>query len=166
MIYITIPEGWHFTTRKVGEEDKDVLVDDLNEDNESVKVINLQEIVRTSLHHKSRKETSKTIRDAETHDCAITIYFRKPPDTSDLFLRYEPNRNGKLPADKTSDKKPMLVKGSSTHTHMANPGYGRLWWQNPDNQARLSAKRLAKVEEKSMEQKEDRRHTGDSPKAT
>lgn len=40
---------------------------------------------------------------------------------------------------------------------------GLLWFKIQENQVRLTPARLAEIEQASAEQKENRRHTGDSP---
>lgn len=152
MLYIVIPEGMVFAKKMVTDtnsitEEKDVFVDR----EEGKPDIILQDIVKEYL--KSRdKSKSFEVREG------ITIYHRKPPNTDADFLAYEPKANGKYPASEFK-----MVKGQASYKLSSYATtYGQRWF----NQIPLSEERLQEIRLKDLETRDNRRHIGDSPKAT
>ena len=151
MVYIAIPKGWTFIKADVANS-KDRLVD------ESGKQIVIQELVKDALQHVVRGTSSINGNTKNTHGLKVTIYFRRPPDTLEEFLMYKPTKNGKLPAEHTE----MVVGRDKQIKHVSTSHTVMLW----HTQAVLSTARHAELADKSARQKADRRHIGDSPKAT
>lgn len=155
MIYISIPQDWTFDGTNY---DSDVFV---NTASETTRTIPLQELIKDCLRTKQRHATSVSLNNKETHNETITIYFKLPPNTDDFFIQYEPQRNGK---EKSTHARP--VKGNNVQGIKLKHVDGLLWHQIAENRVRLTEERLAELEQKSEEQAENRRHTGDSPLAT
>jgi len=152
MIYINIPKGWTLDSTNF---DSDVFVNNIPDD---LKKIPLQELIKECLQNKKRFADSFTFDPEKTHHEAITVYFKRPPNSQELFIRYVPNRNGKLKSENIS-----IVKGYDAQGIQFAHAVGLLWFRIPENQVRLAPERLAEIEQTSAEQKENRRHTGDSP---
>lgn len=158
MIYIKFPKGWTFEKKEIGGEPTDILKRTLDKGTE---IINLQHIIKECLRHKKRYAKSVSIKGEETKGEEITIYFRHPPFTTDVFLKYLPNNNGKFPSTETHNIQGFNAKPKYVTTH-----YGSLWFQNDDTRGIMTAERLQEVIEKAKEIQDNRRHIGDAPKAT
>lgn len=154
MLYLDIPAGWSFDNKK----DSDTLVF-ISKD--LVKVIPLQYLIKECLRDKPRNVDSIEFDKKDTHGEKITLYFKRPLNLRDEFLQYEPNRNGKLKSDHVS-----IVRGLDIYRIKLAYAVGRIWHQCPENRGRLSPERLEQVQLESLEQRENRRHTGDSPFST
>jgi hypothetical protein len=155
MIYISIPEGWIFDNTNY---EFDVLVNNSAED---IKHILLQHLIKECLRNKKRHTDSFTFDPKETHNETITVYFKRPPNTEASFIQYVPNQNGKIKSEN-----PCIVKGFEAQGIKLAHTVGLLWFQIPTNKERLTSERFAEIEQHSAEQKENRRHTGNSPLPT
>ncbi|MDP3559503.1 MAG: hypothetical protein Q8R79_04025 [Legionellaceae bacterium] len=192
MIYIEIPEGWTFVpgqlnpmalsledelaqnrqksasdSTKLSKDSLRSKIDALNEMinlspkdqliDSAGRCIKIQNIVQDWLRTKKRT-TQVTIKDpSETYGLDIKLYYKKPPDNDKEFLEYKSYRNGKGPASHT-----QMVYGYEKQVKFVTQKHGQFWHQVVP----LSLKKLEDVESKRNAQRENRRHTGDSPKAT
>lgn len=151
MIYILSPSSgtYELETKNVNGEEKDMLVDK----DQKAPDIPLQDLVKEALQH--RKDRAPSFQKDET-----TIYYKKPPYDDNKYLKYIPQNNGKYPTQSKaiwlSGKKANGIN-SSSHTR-----YGQFWHDNIP----LSAEKKKKIIEKKKEQRLNRRHEGNSPKAT
>ena len=151
MIYIAVPEGWIFT--KANEVDnKDLLVD------ESGRQIDIQDIIKTYLRTRNRHHPSLNVQDESTYGVKVTLYFRWPPNTNSQFLMYKPNNNGKLASEHTK----IIIGHDKQIKHTTFSHIESLWYK----QVPLTQEKYERFKEKYEQQKADRRHYGDSPKAT
>ncbi|CDZ79183.1 hypothetical protein BN59_03501 [Legionella massiliensis] len=170
MVYIKIPQGWTFDKRVVDGILKDVLVSDQllqveskggaqGEKTACKNLIIIQDLVKECLRTKKRGAHSISLNSKETCANEIIIYFRTPPETFELFLKYEPNRNGKEPSNNMK-----LVQGvDEKKFSFANSTYtGTLWFHN----AVISETKREELKDKAQEQRDNRRHVGNNPLAT
>ncbi len=158
MIYINIPSGWKFDNKNYP---SDVLVKE-NSETGKVKpeeIIELQSLIKDCLRTKKRHATSFSLDLKDTHNEKITIFFKRAPEGN--YLEYHPNRNGKFKAEKAE----IILKKEIQQVSFSNSHTGLLWFQRLDRCA-LNPKRREEVEKMALEQKANRRHNGDSPKAT
>jgi hypothetical protein len=151
-IYISIPKGWAFDNENYN---ADVFV---RNKEELVQIIPLQFLIKECLRTKKRHEQTVTLPSTDTHGELVMLYFKRPPNTLENFIRYAPNRNGKLPA-----KEIDMVNGLNVQSLPLAHSSGYLWFQLPENQKNLSEWRLSELQEKALIQRENQRHTGDSP---
>ncbi|KTD03566.1 permease [Fluoribacter gormanii] len=155
MIYLTIPSGMVFKkvavqTNNSSEAEQ---ISDCFVNPEEGTVIELQNLVKEALRSNSGRKNCISLKD-------ITIYLNKPPATSELFLAYTPNHNGKHP----TEIEPKVITGREAQKYdpKQHTSYGSFWYQ----QIHLSADKQLEIEEKMSEQKANRRHIGDSPMST
>jgi hypothetical protein len=145
-MYLSIPKGMQYAQITEHGISTDYFIDPLG----IRPRINLQEQIKEALRHNAGRK--KEIKLAE-----FTIYLKDNIFMERVILKYTPNQNGALatlvPAI-TIDKNP---KKPSVQT-----SYGTLWHKVTP----LTEERLQKVIEACEQQKADRRHWGDSPKAT
>lgn len=156
MIYLSIPEGMVYQQKKVisaGSENaslKDFFVDP----NGKRPDIPLQDIVKDMLRTNTGQ---KKIIEKD----GITLYRKIPPYEKTQFLQYAPEENAKF-ATKTT---PVVASGMDFRASLNKANtkqYGQLWFkENP-----LPKDKQELVEDKRDEQRDNRRHIGDSPKAT
>ena len=154
MIYITIPKATAFRKIITATPDEKGVVHDKIRDcfvnPETQETIELQEWVKDALRTRPRNAV-----------CVInkhfTVYF-KLPIRQEEFLAYAPNNNGKDPTLVV----PQIIKGATAVVKNPVISADRSWIQS----TLLSPGRLAQVTEKRNEQRENRRHTGDSPLPT
>lgn len=151
MIYISLPQGWEFTKKEILGTLKDVFVE-TGSDN----VIIIQDLIQDELRSRRKRKAFSRINNAATNYLNITFYFSTPPETTERFLTYVPARNGKEP---TTEEPTLLTYSRSPRLSPIPFG---LWFQHEP----LSARRRAEVEANAEEQRENRRHSGNSPLAT
>ncbi|PWY56188.1 permease [Legionella qingyii] len=155
MIYVTIPSGMVFKKIAVQQNNSNETeqISDCFVTPEEGTIIDLQNLVKEALRTNSRRKNCINLKD-------ITIYLNKPPATSELFLAYTPNHNGKHP----TEIEPKVITGREAHQYDPKQytRYGSFWYQ----QIHLSADRQSEIEEKMSEQKANRRHIGYSPLST
>ena len=185
MLYLSFPVGWRFVGAEAGEPDsKDRLVDG------GGRIIEIQDIVKECLRRKKRHAASIDIENKRTFDCPLTIYFRKLPlmfvlKEGTLLLQYEPTQNGKRPST-NAELLSGAVRRSSVEESALGPRSLMISPLTPRDRAGsavsgvgspcgsprfftievLSTARREKLERKACEQRENRRHTGDSPAPT
>jgi len=148
-MYLSIPKGMKFKQITEGNITSDYFVDP-----EGVRPnIALQELVKEAL--RTNNGRSKCINLAQ-----FSIYTRKPPFSSEEFLEYIPNQNGKY-ATKDEVK---LISGISTKKY--NPaeytGPGTVWC----SQFYRTEAQLQEIAGARQAQRDNRRHVGDCPLAT
>lgn len=124
--------------------EKDFLIDPNNPEND----IPLQD----TIHEELRRVRGPKVKTGD-----LEIYFKNPPNTKQLFLKYEPNRNGKLPSNKFEE-----IKGVNAQPRISNTKYGEFWFQN----VYLSPNRRDQVHDDRDETRKNRQHIGDSPTPT
>ncbi|MCW8397597.1 permease [Legionella sp. PATHC038] len=154
MIYISIPPGKAFKkiVVEMDEHNNAKTFKDCFVDLEDGSIIELQDLIKEALQNTKRK--------SEINLKAFTIYLKKPPATEDSFLSYTPNHNGKYP----TDVEPEIVIGKNVQKYnpAAQTKYGSFWHR----QLFLTTDKQSEITAKMEAQKQDRRHVGDSPKAT
>ncbi|MCE0723568.1 MULTISPECIES: permease [Legionella] len=150
MIYLSIPVGMVFRKMSSGVRIRDCFVDP-----QKGTVIELQDLVKEALRNNTGRKSHVVLKENE-----FTIYLSTPPNTDDSFLAYVPNHNGKYP----TAVKPEIVSGKSAQKYdpKYNTKYGSFWYQ----QILLTTEQELEIEDKMLEQRENRRHTGSSPNAT
>jgi hypothetical protein len=148
MIFLSIPKGMQF--KQITEEDN--TIDYFVDPNDKLPRINIQELVKEALQY-NRGRKKEIVLDE------FTIYRRKPPYADKNFLQYTPDHNGKY----FTKEKPVLINGKKfVGEKNSETRYGTFWYQITP----LSDKRMAEVLAQHTEQRENRRHVGDSPAAT
>ena len=117
---------------------KEVILQDGN-------ILPLQDIVKAVCQHHDKKQ-KKVERDG------LTIFFRKktPPNISAFFLKYKPNS--------TDQKKFSIVESKQQISTFYGQNWSQILYFPPERQKEIAAKR--------REDQANRRHGGDSPKAT
>ena len=151
MIYISLPHGWEFTQKEILGTIKDVFVK-----TDSDKVIIIQDLIKEELRSRKKHTAFAVVNNEATNHLDIMFYYSEPPEMAERFLKYVPCSNGKEP---TAEETKILTHSSSPRSSPIPFG---LWFQNRP----LSAKRRAEVESDAAEQRENRRHSGNSPLAT
>ncbi|KTD41475.1 hypothetical protein [Legionella parisiensis] len=150
MIYLSIPTGMVFRKVATGAKIRDCLVDP-----KGGGVIELQDLVKEALRNNTGRKSC-----IELKEKGFTIYLKLPPNSDDSFLAYAPNHNGKYP----TEVEPKIVSGKTVQKYdpKYDTRYGSFWHQN----MYLTAKQELEIENKMLEQRENRRHIGNSPNAT
>lgn len=154
MLYIKLPENARFEQREINREGELQVRDHIIINSEKTEtLIDLQDIVKDLLQHKQKGVKSVEINDG------IIIYFRKPPYDDQNYLEYDPNRNGKLASNKVN-----TIIGHSKKPY--NPAEytkpGSRWV----DYAFFTEDRREDQLMKDRKTQENKRHTGDNPKAT
>lgn len=155
-VYIEVPSGYKYVAKKECEirdrvVEKDCLVSKTNEKD----VIPLQDIVKDSLQHKPRGTRSKTVDN-------LTIHFFIPHSANKdkEYLVYEHKNNASMPGRGEFKRLKDIVK--------FNPAMktknGVFWHDRSIHET--SKTRRKRIKDKQAEQREDRRHTGDTPTST
>ncbi|OCH98722.1 hypothetical protein A8135_10475 [Legionella jamestowniensis] len=153
-VYIALPDGWNFEGKKeLPEGKKDVLVQ-----HPGTQIIYLQDIIKDCLRCKKRNIPSMTIELKNLSLESITIYFKSPPHNDELYIQYEPQNNAKYPAEKVNIAKGVEFANSKT----VQTVYGQRWY----NMFHFSEEKMAEIKAADKEQRDNRRHIGDSPYAT
>ncbi|HHF7368281.1 TPA: permease [Legionella bozemanae] len=149
MIYLSIPVGMVF--RKVTTEAK---IRDCFVDPKGGAVIELQDLVKEALRNNTGRKNRIEI------EKGFTIYLNTPPNTDESFLTYVPNHNGKYP----TAVEPKIISGKKTQKYdpKSHTRYGSFWHQHMF----LTVEQEVEIEDKMLEQRENRRHSGNSPNAT
>lgn len=147
MLYIIIPPGMRFETLPKIKTTKDGInietTDDcFVSDNENQAPISIQDTV------KSFYQTHKPFAVINGLEC-----HKRKPITPKPILPYIANKNGTCPGKVFV---PVKQPQPTTQYHAA-------WWAT---NTFLSERRTTELEKKRAEQRADRRHCGDSPKAT
>lgn len=142
-MYLSIPKGMIYEQKVINKVATDYFVDPT----EKRPPIELQALVKEALRDNNRRK--KVIELEE-----FTIYLKNPPHESEMYLKYTPNHNGKFA---TTCKTELIDGRSASAIYRSQPGC--LWFQA----APLSKERLEEVLVARDEQRENRRHTGDSP---
>ncbi len=185
MLYVSFPVGWRFVGAEAGVSgSKDRLVD------AGGQCIEVQDIIKNCLRTKKRRAVSVDIKNEHTFGCLLTIYFRKHPPTAAFgereLLRYDPTQNGKKPSGKVE-----LLSGEARRSSVESAALERLRLSvtsplSPRDRAGstvsgigsacysprfsftevLSSERREELDKRAEEQRNNRRHTGDSPAAT
>ncbi|ASQ45731.1 hypothetical protein [Legionella clemsonensis] len=153
-VYIALPDGWDFEGKKeLPEGKKDVLVQ-----HQGKQVIGLQDIIKECLRCKKRNVPSMTIALKNSDLESITIYFKVPPPTEKIYIQYEPQNNAKCPAERVS-----IAKGTEfTKSKNIQTTYGQRWY----SMFYFTPEKMAAIKAADKEQRDNRRHVGDSPYAT
>lgn len=148
MIYLSIPVGMVFRKVDIGARIKDCFVDP-----QRGTVIELQDLVKDALRNNTGRKNHIDLKE-------FTIYLNTPPKTDDFFLAYIPNHNGKYP----TAVEPEIVIGKSAQKYdpKHHTKYGSFWYKH----MYLTAKQESEIEDKMLEQRENRRHIGSNPNAT
>lgn len=146
--YIPLPEGIEHAVIN----GQDHLIDKINK----VPAVNMQFLIKEHLRnpHKGKHQKSQIIN---TSLDKVKIYTAMPPALDMDYLVYEPKNNGALPSDKIERLKSYKNTSPATNPAGLFNGHAPSWMNN--------AKRK-QLEEKRDEQRENRRHMGDSPKST
>lgn len=144
--YIPIPDG--MALKRVNGEDW--LVDANNQPK-----VDIQHVIKDYLRNPKKNKLN-------LHDC--NIYTMPPPNLNIIYAVYEPKDNGKNPADKIEivDGKKLVESTKTPAPQGLFHGHAPSWMQGSP----LSEARRKQLEEKRDEQRENRRHMGDNPKAT
>lgn len=151
-IYITIPNGWVYTQRCINGVEKDVFAESSSEN-----CIVIQDLVKDCLQHRNKQ--NKYSQQVSEQGYSLMFYYKSPPQTEEFFIKYLPNKNGKEPSVGTE-----VVRGKdvSQKNYSSSKYTGTLWF----HQIPLSSAKTDKYTRKYAEQRDNRRHTGDSPKPT
>ncbi|MDI1352973.1 MAG: permease [bacterium] len=142
-MYLSIPKGMIY--QQINQ--TDFFIDPQN----IVPPINFQLMLKLALQHNKHREQVIKLDD-------FTIYRKRPPYDDNLYLSYIPYLNGKE-ATKEAVK---LVKGNSFYKQVETRGYGEFWFRS----VYLSQEKLEAIQVLREEQRENRRHSGDSPCST
>lgn len=119
--------------------------------------IDLQAIIKEYLRTHKRGERSRTVQGPATHGVPIILSLK--PIAAISVLKYEPMNNGRYPAISAEIDGKVIAKSASLKPR---PAFGSVWYQH----AFLSPARMAEVKDKAEEQRDNRRHWGQSPLAT
>ncbi|HAT1725566.1 lpg1716 family Dot/Icm T4SS effector [Legionella pneumophila serogroup 1] len=148
MIFLSIPKGMEFKQITEKDNTNDYFVDP----NGKLPRINIQALVKDALQYNKGRKKEISLPD-------FTIYRHKPPYRDELFLQYNPNHNGKYFTKESVN----LVNGKEFIKYKTPAtSYGTFWFQK----VQLSESRMDEVLAQRSEQRENRRHTGDSPNPT
>ena len=144
MLFLEIPTGMIYQRIKMIEngleKEEDIFVSKSGND----EFISIQKAVKKFLeYHKNN---------AEVH--GLHLYKKKPFIWSEL-LEYRPVRNGKEPSDHVV----AIYNSKSCHRSIYSPS----WWAA---NVPLTEHRLNELTQKRIEQRDNRRHIGNSPSAT
>ncbi len=112
--------------------------------------INIQEKLKEAIRHNNGRQKAIDVGE-------FSIYLKKPPYVNASFLKYIPDHNGK-----NATKESVIAVSGFSFPRSLTTTYGTLWYQ----MTKLSVERLAEVLEARDAQRENRRHSGDSPSAT
>lgn len=151
MIYLTIPNGMKFEQIVEKIDGLNVSRDFFIDPSGTSPRIDLQKLVQNAIRENSGRKKCIQLKE-------FTIYMRQPPYKDELFLVYTPNRNGKL----ATETPISLVNGRTMPRKRPDTKYGSFW----DREHQFTQEKRAEIEKKREEQRHDRRHDGDSPKAT
>ncbi|HAT8844510.1 TPA: lpg1716 family Dot/Icm T4SS effector [Legionella pneumophila] len=148
MIFLSIPKGMEFKQITEKDNTNDYFVDP----NGKLPRIDIQALVKDALQYNKGRKKEIALSD-------FTIYRHKPPYKDELFLQYNPDHNGKY----FTKESVSLVNGKEFIRNKAPAtSYGTFWFQK----VQLSESRMDEVLAQRSEQRENRRHTGDSPNPT
>lgn len=144
MLFLEIPTGMIYKKIKMIdnglEKEEDIFVAKNGND----EFISIQKAVKTFLnYHKNTAEVN-----------GLHLYKKKPFIWSEL-LEYRPVRNGKEPSDHVV----TIYNSKSCYRSIYNPS----WWAA---NVPLTENRLSELTQKRIEQRDNRRHIGNSPSAT
>ena len=145
-MYLSIPIGMKYEQIAENESQRDYFVDP----NGVLPRIDIQKVLKEALRTNTGR--AKHIELGE-----FTIYRVKPPYRDESFLHYIPNCNGRHATKEAIE----LVNGTSFPPPQQTR-YGTFWFQALP----LDPTTLEGILERRAEQREDRRHSGDSPKPT
>lgn len=148
-MYLSIPKGMKY---------KQIIIDDIAGDYFVDPEGQLPKIAIQKLLHDALRTNTGRKKSIELHE--LTIYLRTPPNDEETYLKYIPNRNGK----EATQIEPVEVKGrdAQKHSAMHYTTNGQVWC----NQFYLTDKRKEEIEAKRVEQRNNRRHYGNSPLST
>lgn len=148
-MYISIPKEMIFQKVTSEKNTRDCFVDPTKKRDPIELQSLLKEALRTNTGH------HKIIKLKE-----FTIYLRTPPNKKEIFLEYSPCHNGKDP----TSTDPKLISGhlAQKYDPSKHSRYGMFWYQ----QIELSSAKQEVITDKMLEQRENRRHSGNSPLAT
>lgn len=154
MIYIAIPTGMKHSVENITIENVKTPRDLLICESGKRPDIDLQQIVKNALQHRRKSNDLYT-------ENGVTIYYKRPPYDANTYLKYEPQNNGKYPATKCElvcGQKQKPYNPATQTSHAASS----FWYQHLP----MSSERRKEIVEKQREQRDNRRHDGDSPLAT